>query len=210
MKFKKIRATNKNNMKNILKLSFLFFISISYAQQPIFNLRDYAGENIADSYLRDFNNDLNGFEGTYVFQNSDTIFKIKLRKVEQAKTYRFYEDLLIGEIEYKIGNNTLLNTLNDFETNFPDQSKHKIDGNIILANHNKPVCTDCSTNELRLGLSISDTKYASTIYLKKLLINGSQALRATIITSGPITKREGQILPIPIIRNGDFIFIKQP
>jgi hypothetical protein len=197
-------------MKN-LNYIFLLLIAVSCrAQSPVINLRDWKGENIINSYLKDANNDLNAFEGTYVYTSGDTIFKIILKKFIMARTFRHYEDMLIGELEYKIGTTTLLNTLSQLNTVYFDQSRHLIDGSTVLQNHEVPDCSDCVPNEIRVRLSINDTRYVSAFFVKRTTVNGSPALKVFKQTFGPRTKLSGTTEPEPIIRDGNYIFIKQP
>lgn len=197
-------------MKNSSYILLLLIIVSCNAQSPVINLRDWKGENIVNSYLKDANNELDAYEGTYVFTSGDTIFKIKLKKVIKAKTIRYYRDLLVGEMEYKIGNITLLNTLPQLNTVYFDQANHKIDGGSIFQNLELPVCPECAPNEITLRLSIDDTQYFAAFFVKKTIINGMPALRVFKRTSGPITKTAGQPKTVSIIRDGDYIFIKQP
>ena len=48
-----------------------------------------------------------------------------------------------------------INTLNSFNTNYPMQIAHYVNGNRILENHNIPKCNYCNPNEKRLLLSFS-------------------------------------------------------
>lgn len=197
-------------MKNLNYIILLLIAVSCRAQSPIINLRDWKGENIVNSYIKDANNELDAYEGTYVFTSGDTIFKIQLKKVIKARTIRYYRDLLVGEMEYKIGNTTLLNTLPQLNTVYFDQATHKIDGGSIYQNFELPECPECAPNEITLRLSIDDTRYVAGFYVKKTIINGLPALRVFKRTSGPTTKTDGQPKTVSIIRDGDYIFIKQP
>ena len=72
-------------MKN-LNYIFLLLIAVSCrAQSPVMNILDWNGLVIQNSYLKDANNDLDAFEGTYIYTNVDTIFKIKIKKSLKQK-----------------------------------------------------------------------------------------------------------------------------
>ena len=197
-------------MKNLIYIFIIVFAVNCKAQSPVINIRDWKGENILNSYLKDTNNDLEAFEGTYIFTNADNIFKIKLKKVFTTRTARYYEDLLIGELEYKKGNTVFLNTLSKLDTVYNDQSSHLIEGNTILENNEVPDCPDCTPNEIRLRLSIDDTREISAFYVKRTTVNGLPALKVFKQTFGPGWKTANTIVQPIIIRDGAYIFIKQP
>lgn len=74
-------------MKNIL-IVFILIISISCKSQQVYPLKTDYTEIPTNSYLKDVNNELNSFIGTYktTFQNNEiTLFITKL-------TYRFFDD----------------------------------------------------------------------------------------------------------------------
>lgn len=197
-------------MKNITHIIVLLLALSCKAQSPIINNLDWDGIDIPNSYLKDTNNDLNNFEGTYVHTSADTIFTIKLRKIEMEFTGVYFEDMLIGEFEYKIGNNTLFNTLSNFNTNYQDQSLHYLKGWRILKNTSLPPCSNCAPNEKRVSIGIFDSKLASSFILKRTTVSGNQALQVYKFTQGPISREAGDPPKVAIVRDGDFLFIKQP
>jgi hypothetical protein len=197
-------------MKTLLNLLLIIWFSACHSQNTVIPIRDYAGQMDSNIYIKDTFNDLDLFQGEYLYSNNDTIFRIKLRKVVEANMGKYKEDLIIGELEYKINNVTKINSLADFNTNFQFQAWHKIFGSGILENNEKPECIVCTPNEKRLALSIDDTSYSSRIYLRRSNVNGNSALIAEKISRGPVGVKSGQISKVKIIRDGKFIFIKQP
>ena len=180
------------------------------AQFPEINRAGWNGIRTSNSYLKDSNFILNDFEGTYKHTSADTIFTIKLRKIETVFTGYLFEDLLIGEFEYKIGNNSLINRLSEFNINYSNQTLHYIYGGWILDNLNVPPCTNCAPNEKRVGVIINDTEYSSSFILKRTTVNGIQALQVYKFTQGPFSREVGDPPKISIIRDGNYLFIKQP
>lgn len=180
------------------------------AQFPVIHIESWNGIPIQNSYVQDNNDILDDYVGTYVHTSGDTIFTFKLRKIETAFTGYHFEDLLIGEYEYKIGNNSLINRLSEFNANYPNQNYHYIHGNRILENLSIPACANCALNEKRVCVLITDKKYPSSFVLKRTTVNGNQALQVFKYTEGPFSKLETDPPLIAIIRDGDFLFIKQP
>ena len=197
-------------MKN-LKFIYLILLAISCkAQYNIVDETTWNGVITPNLYLMDVSDNLNAFTGTYVSTSNDTIFTIKLRKILMEDIGPLTRDMLIGELEFKIGNNILLNTMSNFNVNFSNQTNHNLDGGRTLDNTDRPFCTNCVSNEKRLDLSINDTKFVSSFILKRTVINGNSALLAYKFTQGPHTRHVGDPPRIPIIRDGNFVFIKQP
>ena len=68
-------------MKNIVYFFVILFAISCKGQMPVINSLEWNGTDIPNSYLKDTNDNLNLFEGTYLYSNNDTIFKIKLKKI---------------------------------------------------------------------------------------------------------------------------------
>ena len=84
-------------IKNLNILVVLLLSINCKAQSPVLDISD-SGTGLPNGYyLRDNNNLLNTFEGTYQYTNSNTILKIVLVKKIQQYNQEFYEDLIIGE-----------------------------------------------------------------------------------------------------------------
>ena len=69
-------------MKNIFYFFALLLFSISCkAQSPVLDIsQDMGTENLTGAYYKDTYNLLNPFEGTYLYTNGNTIFKIVFQK----------------------------------------------------------------------------------------------------------------------------------
>jgi hypothetical protein len=197
-------------MKTLIILFLFFCISPTYSQITEIPLRSYSGQMDSNIYIKDTFNDLNLFEGEYLYSNNDTTFTIKLRKIEQYYNGKYFSDLIIGDLTYIIGSATIIDSNNQFNTNFNNQFTHKIFGESLYENNFKPICSDCLPNAKRLRLQINDGTKSSVLYLRKVTINGNQALKVLKITSGPKSVPFGTTPIKSNIRDGKFIFIKQP
>ena len=171
----------------IKKLNILAVLLLSInckAQTPILDISD-SGTGLPNGYyLRDNNNLLNSFEGTYQYTNGNTILKIVLVKKTQQYNQEFYEDLIIGEYQYIENGIEKINTLNEINNVYIEQRFHKIDSNFLVNNNFKLFpCLDCFSNEKRLYASIFDpsTNSYADIVIRKTILNSQQIIKINII-----------------------------
>jgi hypothetical protein len=183
------------------------------AQTPIIDVIGTRMGQPDGYYVKDINNLLNPFEGTYLYTNGNTSFKIILVKKVQQFNGRYYEDLIIGEYQYIENGIEKVNTLNQINTVYNDQRSHNIDGNWIVNNNFRMWrCPTCAVNEKRLSLSIRDVatdRYAH-IGMRRTLENGQEVMKIKIShVSGGNTYEIGQPLPPDFsLPQGEFTFIK--
>ncbi len=201
-------------MKNIIKITLLLFSAVCSAQTTVIDILDKDGTRTTGAYYQDTNNLLNTFEGTWLYTNGSTSLKIELVKKIRQYNRAYYEDLIIGEYEYKVNNVVLISTLSEINTIYPNQREHNIDGNSLIKKTTKPTCDDCLNDEKRLELGFIDPILDSYGYMivKKTTQNGQEAIRIR-------TKREGIGTPWIIgtpepprdftVPAGEYILIKQ-
>lgn len=202
-------------MKKIILLFLGFTISCS-AQSPIVDLLDDHGTVIPNAYYKDVNNLLNIYEGTYLYTNGTSFFKIVLiKRIMKSNTShegQFFEDLIIGEYQYVENGVEKVNTLPSLNANYSRQWKHNIVGNNIINKNNRPVCIECNTNEKRLQVSITDAstgRYA-TIVMRRINENGIEVLKIKIYNAVAGTLVEGEPEPADFsLPQGEFTLIKQ-
>ena len=174
---------------------------------------DGSGSEQQGLYYKDFNNTLNQFEGTYLYTNGNTSFKIILQKKVQSN-YNNYcqEDILIGAYKYVENGVTKVDVLDDINNTYPNGRYYKIWGNFILTG-NTLGCTDCSANEKWISGSIEDPVSGSvdTLFIRKVTENGQEAIKIWIYhqmghrnASEPVTTNS---ISYPI--GEDFILLKQ-
>ena len=198
------------------KILFLVIILLNIscnAQNQIINIKNQGYPEISGAYYKDIDNELNAFEGTWLFTNGNVSLKIVLVKKTMARTGNYFEDILVGEYQYIVNNIEKINTLSSLSINYTDQYQHHIWGNSLLKNRNRPFCTDCAENEMRALISIGNpTKdFFQSLVLKKLTINGTTALRILIFGGGGGKTYEGDTPPVPGLHvpSGEYTFIKQ-
>ena len=167
-------------MKNIITLSLVLFATA--CQSQIINIKDNYGTTIANAYYKDIDNILDPFEGTWLYTNGSTTLKIILVKEINHFNSKYYEDVIIGGYEYKVGNTTLISNLSDINTPFLNSFEKGIGGNGVKNNNGYPPCPDCSVDEKRLLLMFSEfsTNMFGTILIKKTLAFGQEAIKVRI------------------------------
>jgi hypothetical protein len=199
-------------MKTV-KIIIIALLSITCkAQNPLIDIIGSRMGQPNGHYVKDMNSLLNPFEGTYLYTNGNTSFKIILVKKVQQYNGRYYEDLIIGEYLYTNGVNTV-NTLNEINTVYNDQKSHNIDGNFVVNNNFREwKCPICPLGEKRLNCSIRDAskdRYAS-ITMRRTVDSGQQVMKIKISNVTGIALVEGQPAPPDFsLPQGEFTLIKQ-
>lgn len=202
----------------IIKIILFLLIGINsniYGQ--IIDIQDKDGNRDTNTYYKDIDSLLNRFEGTYVYTNGNTIFKVTLIKKVYQYNSRFYEDLIIGEYQYIENGIEKVNTLSDLNITYNDQRSHNIDGNTIVdKNYRVWRCPDCSLNEKRLRTRIRDasTNRSAVLIMRRLSIitggNTQEVLKINItkVFGGTYNEVEGPppAFSLPI---GEMTLIKQ-
>ena len=201
-------------IKNLNILVVLLLSINCKAQSPVLDISD-SGTGLPNGYyLRDNNNLLNTFEGTYQYTNSNTILKIVLVKKIQQYNQEFYEDLIIGEYQYIENGIEKINTLTEINNIYIEQRFHKIDSNFLVNNNFKLFpCLDCFSNEKRLYASIFDpsTNSYADIVIRKTILNSQEVIKINIINfkKGLIIVNELATEPNFSLSLEEYILIKQ-
>lgn len=199
-------------MKTV-KIIIIALLSITCkAQTPVIDISESELGQPDGYYMQDMNLLLNPFEGTYLYTNGNTSFKIILVKKEQQYNGRYYEDLIIGEYQYIENGVEKVNTLNQINTVYNDQRSHTIDGNWIVNNDFRMwKCPTCNLNEKRLKCSIMDAstnRYASLIF-RRTVEAGQQVMKIKISQVTSVSLIQGQPAPPDFsLPQGEFTLIK--
>lgn len=189
-----------------LTISFILFGISCKAQNPVINISDRNGEYINGAYYKDVNNILNQFEGTYVYDDGVDYLKIVFQKKVMQFTGSCYQDLLIGEYQYKKNGVEIINTLNKLTTALTNVYDYSIDGNYFLNNHTP--FDDYTTDNFRinLGMDVPNGIYAD-LDVRKCVVNGQEAIQ--IFKRTRYYSIVGETVPPVIVPNGFFFLIKQ-
>ena len=200
-------------MKTVRIMIIALFSIYCKAQTPIIDISQSRFGQPDGYYIKDINNLLNPFEGTYLYTNGNTSFKIILVKKVQQYNGRYYEDLIIGEYQYIENGVEKVNTLNQINTVYNDQRSHSIDGNWIDNNDFRMwKCPTCPVNEKRLKCSIMDSstnRYASLIF-RRTVEAGQEVMKIKISHVMGVALPAGQPAPPDFsLPQGEFTLIKQ-
>jgi hypothetical protein len=199
-------------MKNILRIIALFIITVSCkAQTPVIDIEDNQGYDVKGAYYKDTKNQLNPFEGTYIYTNGNTSLKIVLQKKTMSTfpSRKYYEDMIIGEYQYIENGVEKRNTLAKLNEKYTDFTNHSIDGSQLLVGTYRG-CNDCAANEKRLAAGLVDyvAHALANIQLRRITVNGKAAIKLNLYWEMR-SKKEGEVLLKPFIAPGDYILIKE-
>jgi hypothetical protein len=190
-------------MKTIYKILVILVLQSTCIQaQTIVDLSNRNGEHNSNTYYKDTTNRLNPFNGTWVYDDGVTYIKLVLIKKIQAPVGDYFEDILIGEFQYKVDGNEIINKLSNINGILPNIRLHGIDGNYFWNNHTP--FDDYTTDNFRLNVSINENGCISDIDIRTLIHNGQQAVQ--IFKRKPLDLGQNCT---PIIPGGFYYLIKQ-
>jgi hypothetical protein len=199
-------------MKNIF-LILITFISVASCKAqtaPLYNA-DYSLPE--GTYFKDLENNLNKFEGTWLWQNGNNSLTMILEKKEHIPFDEYYNDMIIGEYQYIENGTETINYLPRLEDNTIIGHQHYLSGSGILYKYYPPQCDECEETERRVLLHLNDPERPHVrmrIALRYILENnGLEKLEGLIHGGGTVVQEyEGQ--PVHIrVPSGNYVFIKQ-
>lgn len=186
----------------------LFSLSCK-AQFPTLPIEDWYKEQ-EGAYYKDIDNELDDFEGTWLYTNGNTSLKIILRKEVMFYNGDYYEDVMVGEYRYIENGVELINTLDNI--NVTDVYEHNIYGQSLFYNCTLLPASDCVDGEVRLSISLFDanTIHGAEFILHKRTINGQEALRVFYSFDYPKAIPTGSTTPDPTLPwQDEIIMVKQ-
>ena len=199
-------------MKHIYILIGILITISCKAQSSIIDIENYTfSKSQENAYYKDINNYFNDFEGTWLYTNGTTTFKIILKKRVMRYTGKFYKDEVTGEYQYIENGVEKINTLPNLNQSGGSSLWHSS----LLKNSYKPKCNNCYPNERRLSLIFSDSARDLTgdFTFKKTTINGQPALEGYLWGNGTLIRDlfSDSLSPYNklTVPTGTYIFIKQ-
>jgi len=193
----------------IILLTFLFLECKSQGQ--IIDILHDDGSSITNAYYKDVNNLLDPYTGTWIYTHGSRSIKLLLTKKIKHYNKKYYEDVIIGGVEYKENNVVKVNTIPDINNNYVNSIQYPISGNFLFNKDFYPKCPECAPNELRLTLDYSEPDKANLgrMVLRKITVNGQEALKMELI-AGSIMYKYGTTPPEGFkLPAGNYVFIKQ-
>ena len=154
----------KGNLLLLITIVILFISSCKaqtiQLEKPLYSNNEWRTAT-ANTYFKDFGNDLVKLVGTWVYTENLERFEISLALKEQytgnltLSGLQFDQDMLYGEYKYNNEQGEeLLKSLGELQSS-TDPYEHLIKGNYITNINNTELCETC-TNELAVKLHIED------------------------------------------------------
>ena len=206
----------KNYKAQLTFLILLISASITAQIGGIKPLKIYRTRFEDGYYYKDTDNTFNNFVGTWVYINGSSTLQIKFKKITKFQFPGYFIDALVGEYQYIKNGTEQINTLSQLNTNLGRPSSYSIFSDFIMFKNDRPFCTDCSTTELRVCLTLNDVllDVYFDVYIRKIMSNGQHAIDVKLKTDG--LRRDGttfdnmtETLVGGTIPNGEYILIKQ-
>lgn len=122
----KIAIKKYRKMKSkviLIQILFMLVIMVANAQSPIHPLSIERGSIPDGAYIKDTNNDLDKFVGTWKYTQGNDEFTIVIQKVIQQFNGDYYEDEVVGRFKYVQNGVVVADYLNSLDA--------QISGNII-------------------------------------------------------------------------------
>lgn len=208
---------SKLKLIKIMKKIFLITISLLYISckaQTIMQEEPLENRTTRDTgvYYKDFGNLLNQFEGTYLYTNGTTSFKMVLQKKVMSNVNNiYYEDILIGGYRYIENGIEKVNTLNALNQTYSNGWSYPIDGNNIM--EGKMRCPSCDNNEKWILADIDDPvgHHVNELFIRKTTVGSQDAIKIFIYHAFEGAAEEDAPAPTPISHpiNQEFTLIKQ-
>ncbi len=144
-------------MKNIILIALIIVTFACKAQSPIIDIADRQTELVDGAYLKDVNNELDKFVGTWLYTNGNTSLTITFQKKVQVQS-RFYSDILVGEYKYIENGIEKINTLPNFDNqdNLESLYEHNLTSSFVILKREFPGCSNCEITEKRIKVSFND------------------------------------------------------
>lgn len=208
-------------MKIIFKI-LPILIAISCKAQTL-NIEDYKGNPMTGAYYKDINNIFDPFVGTWQYTNGNSSFKIVLEKrTHSPYINQSFDDLLVGEYEYKINNVVRVSTLSNI--NNPLLRSNNINAKGVLRGGTR-ACRSCPATDIFINGGIIETvgtttinlseinpnnphTYYGEIFMKRITVNGQPAIEFTFYWSIS-TLLKGYPAPPSPMPAGTYVMIKQ-
>lgn len=200
-------------MKKTLFILVLLFTFLSCKAQiaPLYKADPDLPEG---TYYKDLNNDLDKFEGTWLWQDGNTFLTFVIEKKEQVQSpsRNEFNDMLIGEYKYVENGVEIVDFLDRLDDPTIIGFSHYLSGVRIMHKNHPPLrCEDCTNDERRVKLFFHDPqtpRIPNQVILRHIIVDGQEQLQAKIMGNGPTVFPEGseQSQRVPY---GEYTFIKQ-
>lgn len=109
------------------------------------------------AYLKDTDNFLDNFVGTWKYQNGSEHITIVLKKEIKHNYHGLYSDILYGEYKYiNSAGQSLVDRLNMIDYAYSSMGYHMISGATLIKDNETPLCNICTAGEFRVKSFFND------------------------------------------------------
>ena len=173
------------------------------------------------TYYKDTYNDYNRFEGTWLYTNGNTSFKLVLQKKEMVHFLEpdfnmdYYVDMIAGEYQYIENGVELVNTLSNLSNT---DNIYNIECGAI-SKYGDDYCVGCDApNQIRIQGGLTEPGCGgapvSNFHLRYYTDNGIEKLQATFNLASGVTNFDENGQPIDNCETyqipfGEYVFVKQ-
>ncbi len=207
-------------MQYLIK-QLLFFIicciCLSCKAQTIISLHTSNQYGKPGYYYKDLGNDLNNFEGTWVYTNGTTSLTLQLQKKEKVYSgtnSNYYYDTIIGEYKYIENGIEKINTLSNLNQNYEDAFRYNIVEFSFSKFGDRTCYPNCEPGNLMIKTSYREPNcktLSGTIRMRYYTEAGQEKLNISFFISGYVPSLYGNeveclnfITPV-----GEYTLIKQ-
>lgn len=208
-------------MKNII---ILFVISLIFTNCKAQIIPRYGSEpygEIDGAYYKDVNNELNPFEGTWLYTTLNDTLKVTFVKKYHFDRGEFFTDYLIGEFQYVEDGIEKANTLSNINVNHSSIFDYNMYSIAFVKKFAFPVCNDCTLADKRLVMHFDepandDSLLDANFIMRHVIENGVEKLKVQFImisSADGINKDSNSNEPSTAERHsipyGEYTLIKQ-
>ena len=201
-------------MRNIILIILIATTLACRAQSPVIDIADRQTELVDGAYLKDVNNLLDKFAGTWLYTNGNTSLTLIFQKNTQVQS-RIYSDILIGEYRYVEDGVEKINTLSNLNS-LSNLYDHNLTSSFVILKREFPGCSNCDNTEKRIKVDFSDPN-PNLSYLVGTMYMGLRHISEFGVADKmqiDFAKKGSSIIPVgapqePNLPFGRYVLIKQ-
>lgn len=197
-----------NNIKIIL-ITLIALTAIQCKAQDIRTLEQSRRNVTNATYIKDIDNVLDPFVGTWVLDDGTNYLKMVFKKKVKTLTGNYYQDLLVGEYQYKRNGVEMINTLSKFNVPQANAYRHTIDGNYTWTNQTP--FYEYTSDNFRIELIMGEPAgRAYSLEIRTTTFNGQPAIQIYKHKGeGGKPYHVGETPPPIVVPNGFHYLIRQ-
>ena len=199
-------------MKNLYLIIIISLLALTSVKSQIYSIKDLGIRNVEGAYYQDLLNELNRFEGRWLYTDGNTSLELVLEKVEGFDNGRYRKDIIFGAYRFVENGVEKINTISSMSTT--TGYDHSLYGHSIRTTCSYMPADDCVDGEVRLILSLfepTNTKHGARVVIHyRFHLNSPPTLKAFIVFSYHGKDYPGVPTPSPILPwQGWYEFVKQ-